>query len=58
MQSAKDHGLQDPEADRMLQSADLVLHNDPFRRRLTDKERCRVDTITISAPGLRRGALP
>jgi tetratricopeptide (TPR) repeat protein len=39
LQSAKDHGLQDPEADRMLQIADLVLSNDPFRRRLTDKER-------------------
>jgi tetratricopeptide (TPR) repeat protein len=39
LQSAKEHGLQDPEADHMLQIADLVLRNDPFRRRLSDQDR-------------------
>jgi len=39
LQAAKDHGLQDSEVDHKLQMAYLILRNDPFRRKLTDKER-------------------
>lgn len=39
LQSAKEHGSQDQDADHMLQIADLVLRNDPFRRKLSDQER-------------------
>jgi len=53
LQSAKDHGLQDADADHMLQIADLVLRNDPFRRKLSDKERQQRTSSAFNQAGLR-----
>jgi tetratricopeptide (TPR) repeat protein len=53
LQSAKEHGSQDPEADHMLQTADLVLRNDPFRRKLSDQERRQRTIAAFNQAGLR-----
>ncbi len=44
-EAAKEHGLRDDSVEQQLQLIDLVLRNDPFRRKLSDKER-RERTLT------------
>ncbi|HZQ68019.1 MAG TPA: tetratricopeptide repeat protein [Terriglobales bacterium] len=53
LQQAREHGVHDDAAGQMLQTADLVLRNDPFRRRLSDKERRQRILTAFSRAGQR-----